>query len=258
MQTVRIIPCLDVDHGQVVKGINFVDLTHAGDPVKLSKFYDETGADELVYLDITASSEERNILLDVVERTAEQVFIPLTVGGGIRSKEDARLLLRKGADKISVNSAAVKNPQLISDIAAEFGNQCVVVAIDVKANPKFQSGYEVFINGGRTPTSKDALDWVKTCEDLNAGELLITSMDKDGTKSGYDLDLLVSIRASVKLPLIASGGVGTLKDFVDGAQAGADGLLAASVFHYREFTISQVKDELINNGYKVRRDAVAK
>jgi cyclase len=243
---------LDVDHGKVVKGVNFVDLVDAGDPVELSRFYDESGADELVYLDITASSEDRDILLEVVERTAEQVFIPLTVGGGIRSKEDARILLRKGADKVSVNTAAVNNPALISDIACEFGNQCVVVAIDAKENPEMRSGYEVYVNGGRTPTAKDAIDWAESCERLNAGELLVTSMDRDGTKSGYDLNLLAAIRNRVKLPLIASGGVGDLDDFVKGATAGADGLLAASVFHFGEFTIEQVKQTLINNSFKVR------
>ncbi len=253
MYTIRVIPCLDVNHGKVVKGVNFVDLVDAGDPVELSKFYDRAGADELVYLDITASSEKREILLEVVEKTADQVFIPLTVGGGVRTKEDARLLLRKGADKISVNTAAVLNPTLITEIASEFGNQCVVVAVDVKKNPKCRSNYEVYVNGGRTPTSKDALEWIVECQNLGAGELMVTSMDMDGTKSGYDTELLSMIRNNVSLPLIASGGAGTIEDFVTAAEFGADGLLAASVFHFGEISINEVKRGLEDNFFKVRK-----
>ena len=256
MRSIRIIPCLDVDMGRVVKGTQFVDLQDAGDPVALSKFYELHGADELVFLDITASSDERKTIVDVVRTTADEVFIPLTVGGGIRSVADAEIMLRSGADKVAVNSAAIARPDLISEIAERFGNQCVVVAADVKRGNVGQSscsGFEIYTHGGRRPAGIDALEWVKQAESLGAGELLITSMDRDGTKDGYDIELLTMIREVTSVPVIASGGVGTLEHFLEAAQAAqADALLAASVFHFGQIAIEEVKEYLASNGLGVR------
>ena len=247
----RIIPCLDVNKGRVVKGVNFVNLIDAGDPVEAAKAYDEAGADELVFLDITASAEDRNIILDVVKETAETVFMPLTVGGGIRSLEDIRKLLESGADKVSINSAAVKNPQLVKDAAIRFGSSTIVVAIDAKR--KDDGSWEVYINGGRTPTGKDAVQWAKQVEDLGAGEILLTSMDKDGTKSGYDIELTRAISEAVSIPVIASGGAGKKEHFLEAFVEGkADAALAASLFHFKELTISDVKKYLKENGVVIR------
>lgn len=254
MPGVRIIPCLDVDQGRVVKGVNFLSLRDAGDPVELAEFYDSSGADELVFLDITASSDDREIMVDVVVATAERVFIPFTVGGGIRSNSDARRMLRAGADKVSINSAALSNPHLISELADEFGSQCVVVAIDARHSKEL--GYEVYSHGGRVPVGKNAFQWAADAELLGAGEILLTSMDRDGTKDGFDLELTSKIVDTVSIPIIASGGVGKLSDFVAGARDGrADALLAASVFHFGEISVSDVKKELIRHGISVRPDA---
>lgn len=251
MLTKRIIPCLDVIGNRVVKGTNFVELRDAGDPVELAAFYDAAGADELVFLDIGASVENRKALLDVISRVAGQVFIPLTVGGGIRSLADIKETLRAGADKISLNSAAVRNPQLIADGAAQFGNQCIVLAIDAKKSAPGK--WEVYVNGGRVPTGIDAVEWAKRGVELGAGEILLTSMDADGTKSGYDIELTRSISEAVSVPVIASGGAGALQDFYDVLQDGAaDAVLAASVFHYRKFTVKQVKEYLRDQGVEVR------
>ncbi len=251
MLTKRIIPCLDVTGNRVVKGTNFVELRDAGDPVELAAFYDAAGADELVFLDIGASVENRKALLDVISRVAGQVFIPLTVGGGIRSLADIKETLRAGADKISLNSAAVRNPQLIADGAAQFGNQCIVLAIDAKKSAPGK--WEVYVNGGRVPTGIDAVEWAKRGVELGAGEILLTSMDADGTKSGYDIELTRSISEAVSVPIIASGGAGALQDFYDVLQDGAaDAVLAASVFHYRKFTVKQVKEYLRDQGVEVR------
>lgn len=251
MLTKRIIPCLDVTGNRVVKGTNFVELRDAGDPVELAAFYDAAGADELVFLDIGASVENRKALLDVISRVAGQVFIPLTVGGGIRSLVDIKETLRAGADKISLNSAAVRNPQLIADGAAQFGNQCIVLAIDAKKSAPGK--WEVYVNGGRVPTGIDAVEWAKRGVELGAGEILLTSMDADGTKSGYDIELTRSISEAVSVPVIASGGAGALQDFYDVLQDGAaDAVLAASVFHYRKFTVKQVKEYLRDQGVEVR------
>ncbi len=251
MWTRRIIPCLDVHDGRVVKGINFVNLTDAGDPVEIAKAYNAQGADEIVFLDITASSSKRNIMEDVVARTAEQVFIPLTVGGGIRSTEDFRRILKCGADKISINSPAVNTPDLITKAAVKFGSQCVVVAIDAKRNS--EGKFEVYINGGRINTGKDAIKWALEAEKLGAGEILLTSMDADGTKNGYDIELTKSITEVVKIPVIASGGAGKLKDFEEVVtKANASGLLAASLFHYKELEIIEVKKYLKSKGIDVR------
>lgn len=250
MKVARIIPCLDVTSGRVVKGTNFVNLRDAGDPAELAGRYDQEGADELVFLDITASSDGRETMVDVVSRTAEQVFIPLTVGGGIRTLEDARRMLRAGADKISVNTAAVQRPGLIADIAAEFGSQCVVCAIDAKSTP---DGFRVFLHGGRTPTDLDAREWAERAAMLGAGELLVTSMDRDGTKSGFDVALTRCIAEAVDVPVIASGGVGTLDHLVEGIVDGrADAVLAASIFHFGEFTIAEAKKHLVAAGIVVR------
>ncbi|MFM7126259.1 MAG: imidazole glycerol phosphate synthase subunit HisF [Actinomycetota bacterium] len=250
MKVARIIPCLDVTSGRVVKGTNFVNLRDAGDPAELAARYDQEGADELVFLDITASSDGRETMVDVVSRTAEQVFIPLTVGGGIRTLEDTRRMLRAGADKISVNTAAVQRPELISDIAAEFGSQCVVCAIDAKSTP---DGFRVFLHGGRTPTDLDAREWAERAAMLGAGELLVTSMDCDGTKSGFDVALTRCISEAVDVPVIASGGVGTLDHLVEGIVDGrADAVLAASIFHFGEFTIAEAKKHLVAAGIVVR------
>jgi cyclase len=245
-----VIPCLDVTDGRVVKGVNFVDLRDAGDPVELARRYDLEGADELVFLDITASSDNRRTMVDVVERTAEQVFIPFTVGGGIRQLSDARTMLRAGADKVSVNTAAVQRPELISDIAAEFGAQCCVCAIDAKAR---DGGYEVYLHGGRTPTGIDAVEWAVRATALGAGEILLTSMDRDGTKVGFDLGLTRAIADAVGVPVIASGGVGTLQHLVEGVTEGhATGVLAASIFHFGEHTIAEAKAAMTAAGVQVR------
>ena len=251
MHTKRIIPCLDVKNGRVVKGTNFVSLRDAGDPVELAAFYDREMADELVFLDITASSDGRNTMVDVVRRTASQVFIPFTVGGGIRSVEDIRAMLHAGADKVSLNTAAVKNPALIADGAKSFGRQCIVLAVDAKrCGP---GRWEVYINGGRTPTGLDVLDWIKQGVDLGAGEILLTSMDCDGTKDGYDNALNRAVSEMVAVPVIASGGAGTLEHFAEALTQGkADAVLAASVFHYGEFSIRQTKEYLRDKGIEVR------
>ncbi len=251
MLTKRIIPCLDVHRGRVVKGVNFVNLKDAGDPVQIAKAYDEAGADELVFLDITASSDARNIILNLVEKTAEQVFIPFTVGGGIRTVEDFREILKAGADKISVNSAAIRRPELISEAAYKFGSQCVVVAIDAKRRD--DGGYSVYLNGGRVDTGLDAIEWAKKAENLGAGEILLTSMDADGTKAGYDLPLTKAISSQVSIPVIASGGAGNLSHFKDAiTEGGADAVLAASLFHYKELTIHELKEYLRKENIPVR------
>ncbi|HZU72278.1 MAG TPA: imidazole glycerol phosphate synthase subunit HisF [Acidimicrobiales bacterium] len=250
MRTVRVIPCLDVDAGRVVKGVNFVGLRDAGDPVELAARYDKEGADEIVFLDITASSDRRDTMVDVVASTAEQVFIPLTVGGGIRSVEDARRLLRAGADKVSLNTAAVQRPGLVGEVAAEFGRQCVVVAIDARRRT---GGFEVYTHGGRTPTGIDTVSWAVIAERLGAGEILLTSMDRDGTGDGFDLELTAAVSSAVGIPVIASGGVGRLEHLVAGAvEGGADAVLAASIFHYGEHTVAQAKGHLAAAGVPVR------
>ncbi len=246
----RIIPCLDVKEGRVVKGINFVNLIDAGDPVENAKVYDKQGADELVFLDITASYEKRGIMIDVVRRTAETIFMPLTVGGGIRTVEDIRNLLNAGADKVSINTAAVKNPGFVKESAEIFGSQCIVVAIDAKRNG---NSWEVYIHGGRTPTGIDAVEWAKKVVELGAGEILLTSMDRDGTKKGYDAELIKAISNAVSVPVIASGGAGTKEHFYEGLVYGkADAVLAASVFHFKEMTIRELKKYLENKGVIVR------
>jgi cyclase len=248
----RVIPCLDVTNGRVVKGVNFVDLRDAGDPVELAARYDQQGADELVFLDITASSDNRNTTIDMVERTAAEVFIPFTVGGGIRTLEDARSMLRAGADKVSVNTSAVQRPELINEIAAEFGVQCVVCAVDAKKRLD-GSGWEVFLHGGRTATGIDALVWVREAVSRGAGEILLTSMDRDGTREGFDLPLTRAVCDAVNVPVIASGGVGSLQHLVDGVvHGGASGVLAASIFHFGEHTIAQAKELMLANGITVR------
>ncbi len=251
MNVARVIPCLDVTDGRVVKGINFVGLRDAGDPVELAARYDAEGADELVFLDITASSDGRDTMVDVVRRVAEQVFIPFTVGGGIRGVEDARRMLRAGADKVSVNTAAFERPELIAEIAAEFGAQCVVCAIDARAAPS--GGWEVFLHGGRTPTGHDAVAWAEQAAALGAGEILLTSMDRDGTREGFETNLTSTIAGAVNVAVIASGGVGNLQHLVDGIVVGhADAVLAASIFHFGEFTIADAKRALIAAGVTVR------
>jgi imidazole glycerol-phosphate synthase subunit HisF len=250
MRTARIIPCLDVDDGRVVKGVNFVDLKEAGDPVLLAARYDRMGADEVIFLDITASSGDRATMVDVVRRTAEEVFIPLTVGGGVRSVEDARALLRAGADKVSVNTAAVNRPELVAELSDEFGAQCVVVAIDAR---RAGDGFEVFTHGGRTPTGRDAIEWARECQRLGAGEILLTSMDRDGTREGFDLELTRAVCDAVTIPVIASGGVGTLDHLADGVlEGGADAVLAASIFHFGEHTIAEAKERMEARGIVVR------
>ncbi len=256
MRTVRVIPCLDVSDGRVVKGVQFVDLVDAGDPVELAARYDAEGADELVFLDITASSDGRETMVDVVSRTAEQVFIPFTVGGGVRSVEDARRLLRAGADKVGLNTAAVDRPELVAELAAEFGAQCVVVAIDARARTRpdnSEPAWDVFTHGGRTQTTLDAVSWAEECAASGAGEILLTSMDRDGTRDGFDLELTRAVSRCCPVPVIASGGVGELDDLVAGAVEGAaDAVLAASIFHRREFTIGQAKAHLAAAGVSVR------
>jgi len=246
----RIIPCLDVKDGRVVKGTNFVDLRDAGDPVEVAQIYDQQKADEIVFLDITASHEKRGIILEVVKKTAEQVFMPLTVGGGINNLEDIRELLKAGADKVSINTSAVNDPTLVQKASEKFGSQCIVIAIDGKKN---NGSWEVFTHGGRTPTGKDAILWAKEVEALGAGEILLTSMDADGTKDGFDIGLTDAISKAINIPVIASGGAGNLDHFVDVFQkTSADAALAASVFHFGEFTLQQVKDFLNNNQIEVR------
>ena len=250
MHTKRIIPCLDVNNGRVVKGINFVNLIDAGDPVAVAAAYDAAGADELVFLDITASSDHRNTVADMVRKVAEQVFIPFTVGGGIRTVDDFKAILREGADKVSVNSAAIMNPHLISEAAEKFGSQCVVVAIDAKKTP---DGYHIFKNGGRVDMGIDAIEWAMQADKLGAGEILLTSMDCDGTKAGYDIELTRLISENVSIPVIASGGAGKLEHFYDALTDGkADAALAASLFHFKELEIRQVKQYLNDRGVPVR------
>lgn len=252
MFTKRIIPCLDVKDGRVVKGVNFVDLRDAGDPVEIAAAYDKAGADEVVFLDITASSDHRNTVVDMVRRVAEQVFIPFTVGGGIRTVDDFKALLREGADKISVNSAAIDNPELISDAADKFGSQCVVVAIDAKKRAD-GSGFNIYKHGGRLDCGIDAVEWVIKCEKLGAGEILLTSMDQDGTKAGFDLELTKAISDAVSIPVIASGGAGRKEDFKAALTiGGADAALAASLFHYKELEIMDLKRYLQGEGISVR------
>jgi cyclase len=253
---VRVIPCLDVDAGRVVKGVNFLDLRDAGDPVELARAYDLQGADELVFLDITASSGDRETTYDVVRHTAEQVFIPLTVGGGVREPDDIDRLLRAGADKVGVNTAAIARPELLHQAADRFGAQCVVLSIDARRCPtgvSTESGWEVTTHGGRRSTGIDALGWAVRAANLGAGEILLNSMDADGTKDGYDLDLIRAVRAAVTVPVIASGGAGRLEHFAPAVDAGADAVLAASVFHFGDLTIGEVKRALADSGHAVRR-----
>ena len=250
MLKVRIIPCLDVKNGRVVKGINFLDLTDAGDPVEQAKHYSNNGADEICFLDISASLENRNTMINVVKKTANEVFIPLTVGGGISSIKNISALLKAGADKISINTAAIRDPNLIKQSSEHFGNQCIVVAIDVK---KTENGWDVYSHGGTTKTELNALEWIKRVQDLGAGEILLTSMDKDGTKSGFDLDLLSKVSEFLEIPVIASGGVGKLEHFYQGIKKGhANAVLAASVFHFNEISIKEVKEYLIEKKIEVR------
>ncbi len=253
MFTKRIIPCLDVNKGRVVKGVNFVDLVDAGDPVEVAAVYDKEGADELVFLDITASSDSRDIVADMVRRVADRIFIPFTVGGGIRTVEDFQMILREGADKVSTNSAAIMNPNLISEAAYKFGSQCVVLAIDAKRRAD-GNGWTVYKNGGRVDMEMDAVEWAMKAEELGAGEILLTSMDCDGTKDGYDIELTKTISENVKIPVIASGGAGKVEDFYEAlSTAKADAALAASLFHFKELTILEVKDYLSDRGVSVRK-----
>ena len=254
MVAVRVIPCLDVANGRVVKGVNFVDLVDAGDPVEQARVYDVQGADELTFLDITASHENRDTIYDVVARTAEQVFMPVTVGGGVRAVDDVRKLLLSGADKVSINSAAVTDPDLVNRCADKFGSQCIVVAIDAKSRADGGEGWEVFTHGGRTPTGIDAVAWAKELTQRGAGEILLTSMDRDGTKAGYNLPLTRAVSDAVRVPVIASGGVGTLDHLTEGVvEGGASAVLAASIFHFGTFTVPQAKAALAEAGVDVRR-----
>jgi imidazole glycerol-phosphate synthase subunit HisF len=252
----RIIPCLDVTDGRVVKGVNFLELRDAGDPVEIARRYDEQGADELTFLDITASSDNRGLILHIIEEVASQVFIPLTVGGGVREVEDVRRLLNAGADKVSINTSAVVNPQLVADASDRYGSQCIVVAIDAKqvgVDPSGQPRWEVFTHGGRKETGLDAVEWARKMVSLGAGELLVTSMDRDGTKIGFNLGLNKAISDAVDVPIIASGGVGNLQHLVDGVKlGGADAVLAASIFHYGEYTVRQAKEYMREHGIEVR------
>jgi len=256
MKTVRVIPCLDVDDGRVVKGVNFVGLRDAGDPVELAAAYDRQGADEIVFYDITASAHDRDTIIELARHTAEEVFVPFTIGGGIRSVDDARALLRAGADKVSVNSAAVVRPELVREIADEFGSQCVVVSVDAKANDASSgetTSWNVYVKGGREDTGIDALGWVRRVAELGAGEIVLNSMDADGTKAGFDLELTRAVVDAVEIPVVASGGVGTLQHLVDGALiANADAVLAASIFHFGEHTIADAKRALLDAGVAVR------
>lgn len=250
VRAIRVIPCLDVDAGRVVKGVNFVGLRDAGDPVELAARYDQQGADELVFLDITASSDRRETIIEVAERTAEEVLIPFTIGGGIRSVADARRLLRAGADKVAVNTAAVERPELISEIAAEFGAQCVVLALDAR---RTDLGFEVYTHGGRTPVGREAVAWAARAEELGAGEILLTSMDRDGTRDGFDLPLTRAVADATNVPIVASGGVGTLDHLVEGVvEGGADAVLAASIFHFGEHTVAEAKAVMAAAGITVR------
>ncbi|BEL08986.1 imidazole glycerol phosphate synthase subunit HisF [Actinoplanes sichuanensis] len=249
---VRVIPCLDVDAGRVVKGVNFVDLRDAGDPVELAAAYDAAGADELTFLDVTASSDDRGTMLDVVRRTAETVFIPLTVGGGVRSPANVDVLLRAGADKVGVNTAAIARPELIREIAERFGNQVLVLSLDVRRSAEQPSGWEVTTHGGRRSAGLDAIEWAERVAELGAGEILLNSMDADGTKAGFDLELIRAVRAVVDIPVIASGGAGAVEHFAPAVDAGADAVLAASVFHFGDLTIGEVKDSLRAAGNPVR------
>jgi imidazole glycerol-phosphate synthase subunit HisF len=246
----RIIPCMDVDAGRVVKGTRFIDIRDAGDPVELAAYYDAHGADELVFLDITATSDKRATVVELARRAADEVFVPFTIGGGVRSAADAQAVLDAGADKVSVNSAAVARPELVEELARRFGDQCVVLAVDARRRP--DGGYEVVVAGGRTPTGRDAVEWVREAAGRGAGEILLTSMDRDGTKDGYDLDLVEAVAGAVDVPVIASGGVGAPAHMVDGFRAGADAALAASIFHYGEYSIEQVRAELAAAGVPVR------
>ncbi len=249
---VRVIPCLDVDNGRVVKGVNFVNLRDAGDPVEMAKVYDAEGADELTFLDITASSDSRDTTFDVVGRTADQVFIPLTVGGGVRTPEDVDRLLRAGADKVGINTAAIARPQVIAEIAHRFGNQVLVLSVDARRSSEQPSGFEVTTHGGRTSAGLDAVEWARTATELGAGEILLNSMDADGTKDGFDLEMIRAVRGVTQVPLIASGGAGRLEHFPAAIDAGADAVLAASVFHFGDMTIGQVKETLRAAGHCVR------
>ena len=252
---VRVIPCLDVDAGRVVKGVNFTDLRDAGDPVEMARVYDAEGADELVFLDITASSGDRATTYDVVSRTAEQVFIPLTVGGGVRTTDDVDRLLRAGADKVGVNTAAVARPELVGEIADRFGAQVLVLSVDARRctdGTRTDSGFEVTTHGGRRGTGIDAVEWAARCAELGAGEILLNSMDADGTRAGYDLEMLRAVRCAVTVPVVASGGAGSLEHFAPAVDAGADAVLAASVFHFGDFRIGQVKQALRQSGHVVR------
>jgi cyclase len=249
---VRVIPCLDVDAGRVVKGVNFTDLVDAGDPVEMARVYDAEGADELVFLDITASSGSRETTYDVVRRTAEQVFIPLTVGGGVRSPDDVDTLLRAGADKVGVNTAGIARPDLLREIAQRFGSQVLVLSVDARRAPGTPSGYEVTTHGGRTGTGIDAVEWAQRGQELGVGEILLNSMDADGTRRGYDVEMLRAVRKVVTVPVIASGGAGALADFAPAVDAGADAVLAASVFHFGQLRIGEVKDALRASGHQVR------
>ncbi len=247
----RIIPCLDVTSGRVVKGVNFVELRDAGDPVEIARRYDEQGADELCFLDITATSDDRDLILHVIEQVASQVFIPLTVGGGVRKVEDVRRLLNAGADKVSINTSAVQNPQLVQDATDRYGSQCIVVAIDAK---RVDDRWEVFTHGGRTASGLDAVEWARKVEALGAGEILLTSMDRDGTREGFDLELTRAVAGAVNIPVIASGGVGSLEHLADGVQTGgADAVLAASIFHFGEYTVAQAKAVMAERGIEVRQ-----
>ncbi|MBO4846583.1 MAG: imidazole glycerol phosphate synthase subunit HisF [Lachnospiraceae bacterium] len=252
MHTIRVIPCLDVNNGRVVKGVNFVNLRDAGDPVECALAYDRAGADEVVFLDITASSDGRNTVVDMVREVAKKLFIPFTVGGGIRTVDDFKVILREGADKVAVNSAAIKRPELISEAAEKFGSQCVVVAIDAKRREPFD-GWNIYLNGGRVDTGIDALEWAKKAESLGAGEILLTSMDCDGTKEGFDVELTRTIADAVNIPIIASGGAGKLEHFVEAVKDGhADAVLAASLFHFKELEIKEVKQYMRDNKIDVR------
>ena len=254
MLKTRIIPCLDVDNGRVVKGINFVNLKDAGDPVEQANLYSQNGADEITFLDITATNERRKPMINIIEKTAHKCFVPLTVGGGIKSVQDIEEFLSVGADKVSINSSAINNPDLIKEGAKKFGNQCIVIAIDAK---RIKNKWNVFINGGRINTGLDAIEWAKKSESLGAGEILLTSMDRDGTNKGFDLDLTKTISENTSVPIIASGGVGSLNDFVNGVKVGkASALLAASVFHFGKFSITEVKKHLISKNIDVRMDYV--
>ncbi|ASR02766.1 imidazole glycerol phosphate synthase subunit HisF [Gordonia rubripertincta] len=252
----RVIPCLDVDDGRVVKGVNFENLRDAGDPVELAERYDREGADELTFLDVTASSSGRSTMIDVVKRTADQVFIPLTVGGGIRTVEDVDMMLRAGADKVSVNTAAIARPEVLGEMSRRFGSQCIVLSVDARTVPEGSeptpSGWEVTTHGGRKGTGIDAVEWARRGQDLGVGEILLNSMDADGTKQGFDLRMLKAVRAAVRVPVIASGGAGKVEDFAPAVQAGADAVLAASVFHFGELTIHEVKAAMAEAGITVR------